>query len=306
MSTERLLNGYTEEHSTSVYDGNFFPYQFIFRLLLIFKKRTYVSIVILMFLYIKILPLLILKIYFETKNGAHMTTTLLIDDDQELGELLSKYLGGEGITVHAAHSAGEGLRRFAETPYDLVILDIMLPDTSGFEVLGRLRKDSGVPIIMLTGRGEEVDRVVGLEKGADDYIPKPFPLRELLARMRAVLRRTSGPLAGGAHPASPGGAAIRVGEVLIDPASRMVSIGQRPIHLTATEFSIVEMLGRNLGGIVERETLMEQALGKGLDFDDYVLNVHMSNLRKKLDGKASIKTIRGRGYLMAAAPARNA
>lgn len=233
-----------------------------------------------------------------------MINALLIDDDAELGELLSRYLDGEGIAIAAAHSAADGFKRFREAAWDIVILDIMLPDTSGLEVLGRLRAESAVPIIMLTGRGEEVDRVVGLEKGADDYVAKPFPIRELLARMRAVLRR-----AGMTATATPGAATracIEVGGLLIDPGARVVRLDGAPVHLTSTEFSIVELLGSNLGSIVEREALMEKALGKGADFDDYVLNVHMSNLRRKLAGQVSIKTIRGRGYLMAAVPARGA
>lgn len=233
-----------------------------------------------------------------------MINALLIDDDAELGELLSRYLAGEGIAVQAVHSAADGLRRFREEPWDIVILDIMLPDTSGLEVLGRLRAESGVPIVMLTGRGEEVDRVVGLEKGADDYVAKPFPIRELLARMRAVLRRSGPP--GAVAPLPKTRACIQVGDLRIDPGSRVVSLGQAPVHLTSTEFSIIELLGSNLGSIVDREALMEKALGKGVEFDDYVLNVHMSNLRRKLAGRVSIKTIRGRGYLMAATPAQGA
>ena len=230
-----------------------------------------------------------------------MTTALLIDDDPELGELLSKYLGAEGIALHIARSAEEGFQQFRTGAHDLIILDIMLPDTSGFEVLGRLRAESNIPIIMLTGRGEEVDRVVGLEKGADDYIPKPFPLRELLARMRAVLRRYSNTAAAAAGAQSRQGRVVRIGELSIDPGARLATLGGTPLHLTATEFSILDLLGSNPGNIVEREALMENALGKGEDFDDYVLNVHMSNLRKKLAGRVSIKTIRGSGYLMAVA-----
>jgi DNA-binding response OmpR family regulator len=228
-----------------------------------------------------------------------MTTALLIDDDPELGELLTKYLGAEGIQLHAAPSAAEGLQRFRSGGYDLVILDIMLPDTSGFEVLGRLRAESNIPIIMLTGRGEEIDRVVGLEKGADDYIPKPFPLRELLARMRAVLRRFSHAGAAAAETPARQRAAVRIGELSLDPGARQATLAGTPLPLTATEFSILDLLSASPGNIVEREVLMEKALGKGVDFDDYVLNVHMSNLRKKLAGRVSIKTIRGRGYLMA-------
>jgi len=180
-------------------------------------------------------------------------------------------------------------------------LDVMLPDMSGFNVLSSLRNNhSGPPVIMLTGRGEEIDRVVGLEMGADDYIAKPFPLRELLARMRAVLRRyETGRRESEAVPTPPANRIMEFGDVTLNLSARTLSLENSAIHLTSTEFDLIEQLALNMGNIVERTALMEKALGRDVEFDDYVLNVHMSNLRKKLGGHVSIKTIRGRGYLLA-------
>lgn len=228
-----------------------------------------------------------------------MSQLLLIDDDPELAELLVSYLNGEGHGLDTANSGSSGLEMAEKGGYDLVLLDVMLPDTSGFNILSQLRTESLVPVIMLTGRGEEIDRVVGLEMGADDYVSKPFQLRELLARIRAVLRRYSA-----AHeleaaaPVTKPRKSIEIGEARLNRNSRNLRLGDNPIHLTSTEFDIIEMLALNVGNVVERNSLMEKALGRGGDFDDYVLNVHMSNIRKKLGGHVSIKTIRGRGYLM--------
>lgn len=231
-----------------------------------------------------------------------MKDLLLIDDDPELAELLQSYLGGEGIGLDAAISGVAGLEMARNRDYELVILDVMLPDTSGFNVLTKLRAVSGVPVIMLTGRGEEIDRVIGLEMGADDYVSKPFQLRELLARIHAVLRRYGGlPEEGGEEGSAPVRAkpGIEIGEVRLNRNARNMTIGGKPMHLTSTEFDILEMLALNMGSVVERASLMERALGRSEDFDDYVLNVHMSNLRKKLGRHVVIKTIRGRGYLLA-------
>lgn len=227
-----------------------------------------------------------------------MNKILLVDDDAELAELLTAYLAGEGFILDAAPDGEAGLRQAKAEPYRLILLDIMLPDTSGFNVLSKLRAESGVPVIMLTGRGEEIDRVVGLEMGADDYVSKPFPLRELLARMRAVLRRGGGERPG-VGPDTRTEADLQVGGMVINRGAQQVTLGEAPVHLTSTEFGLIELLALNPGTIVQREVLMEKALGRDADLDDYVLNVHMSNLRRKLGSHASIKTIRGRGYLLA-------
>jgi two-component system response regulator CpxR len=229
-----------------------------------------------------------------------MNRALLIDDDPELAELLSGYLEGEGFALDMAYDGESGLKKARAGEYCLIILDVMLPDTSGFNVLAKIRGDSNIPVIMLTGRGEEIDRVVGLEMGADDYVSKPFPLRELLARMRAVLRRYGAEGSGeGAVQPGAGKKDLKIGDILINRGAQQVTLADAPVHLTSTEFGLIEQLALNMGNIVQREELMEKALGRDMDFDDYVLNVHMSNLRKKLGGHASIKTIRGRGYLLA-------
>lgn len=229
-----------------------------------------------------------------------MNELLLIDDDPELAEMLGSYLNGEGYSLDSATTGDDGLKKVDKGDYELILLDVMLPDTSGFNVLTKLRSVSNIPVIMLTGRGEEIDRVVGLEMGADDYVSKPFQLRELLARTRAVLRRY-GPVTGDeqeAKPVSPK-KSMELGGLIIDRNARNMTLDGAPVHLTSTEYDILEMLALNRGSVVERNNLMEKALGRGEDFDDYVLNVHMSNLRKKLGQNVSIKTIRGRGYLLA-------
>lgn len=229
-----------------------------------------------------------------------MAEILLVDDDPELAEMLASYFESEGFRLDSVMSGKAGLKSMEAKGYELILLDVMLPDMSGFNVLSALRGNSNVPVIMLTGRGEEIDRVVGLEMGADDYIAKPFPLRELLARIRAVLRRYDAGGAEGSTARIPSPKKnIEFGEVVINRSARNMTLEQNPVHLTSTEFDLVEQLAMNMGSVVERNDLMENALGRGMDFDDYVLNVHMSNLRKKLGKYVNIKTIRGRGYLLA-------
>lgn len=228
-----------------------------------------------------------------------MNDILLIDDDPELGEMVFNSLEGEGFGWEVAFNGETGLKKLKSKDYGLVLLDVMLPDMSGFNILSALRQYSTVPVIMLTGRGEEIDRVVGLEMGADDYIAKPFALRELLARIRAVLRRYSMTAEGGPAMISSTKKDIGFGEVIINRSARVLTLDDEQVHLTSTEFDLVEQLALNIGSVVERNDLMEKALGRGEEFDDYVLNVHMSNLRKKLGDYVSIKTIRGRGYLLA-------
>lgn len=227
------------------------------------------------------------------------TRILIVDDDVELCELLESYLTKEGYSVESVHGAEAGLERAASGEHALVVLDVMLPGMSGFEVLRRLRQRSSVAVLMLTARGEEVDRIVGLEMGADDYLPKPFNHRELVARIRAIQRRTSPDQNGKASSSFP--ARLEVGDVSLVPVTRDVWQGRTPIPLTSVEFSILELLLQSAGQIVSREHLSLRALGRELTFDDRSLDVHISNLRRKLGGEAGgvsrIRTIRNVGYL---------
>ena len=222
-----------------------------------------------------------------------MARVLLVDDDAELVELLSELLQGDGFTVDSARDGEAGVRAALEGGVDLVVLDVMLPVKNGFDALRAIRARSAVPVIMLTARGEEVDRIVGLELGADDYLPKPFSPRELSARIRAVLRRGKGE-AGGTAPA------LTVGDLELDTGARQVRCGGRPVELTGTEFSLLELLVRHAGTVVRRETLYRDVLQRRPSRIDRSLDVHLANLRRKLGplpaGGERITTVRGVGY----------
>jgi two-component system response regulator CpxR len=221
---------------------------------------------------------------------------LIIDDDEELCELVAEYLEGEGFEVEAVHDGLGGVERCRADEPELVILDVMLPQLGGFAVLSRLREHSRVPVIMLTARGEDVDRIVGLEMGADDYLAKPFNPRELVARIRAIQRRTSE-----ATESRGGSSLISVGDLEIDLGARQVRRAGRGVELTGAEFSILEVLVRGAGSVVTRDELSREALGRRASAFDRSLDVHLSNLRRKLgllaDGSERIKTVRGVGYL---------
>ena len=224
-----------------------------------------------------------------------MTRVLIIDDDVDLCELVTEYLTGEGFEVAAVHEGPSGVARCLESKPELVILDVMLPGLGGFEVLSRIREQSKVPVIMLTARGEDVDRIVGLEMGADDYLAKPFNPRELVARIRAILRRTTG------ESPDEESAVYSVGDLHLDLGAREVRCGGRTVELTGTEFIILETLVRGAGSIVSRDELSREALGRRSSAFDRSLDVHLSNLRRKLgpspDGGERIKTVRGVGYV---------
>ena len=221
---------------------------------------------------------------------------LIIDDDAELCELVTEYLEDEGFDVDSVHDGVTGVERCFAVEPDLVILDVMLPGLGGFAVLGRIREASRVPVIMLTARGEEVDRIVGLEMGADDYLPKPFNPRELVARIRAIFRRTAGAAEPGSAPAT-----ISVGDLEMDIGARQVRCSTGEVDLTGAEFAVLETLARAAGTVVSRDELSRQALGRRASAFDRSLDVHLSNLRRKLgpqpDGGDRIKTVRGVGYL---------
>jgi two-component system response regulator CpxR len=225
-----------------------------------------------------------------------MNRILVIDDDIDLCELLTDYLTTEGFAVDVVHDGEAGAARALAGDYELVVLDVMLPGINGFEVLRRLRAGSATPVLMLTARGDDVDRIVGLEMGADDYLPKPFNPRELVARIRAVQRRTAAAPATGTAP----GEALAVGDVTLDLGARTVHVGGVPVELTSVEFSLLEVLIRRAGQVVSRDELSLQALGRELNAYDRSIDVHVSSLRRKLGalGEESdrIKTVRGIGY----------
>jgi two-component system, OmpR family, response regulator CpxR len=221
---------------------------------------------------------------------------LLVDDDAELCLLLSEFLTREGFTVECEHEGNRGLEKAGVPGIDLVVLDVMLPGLDGFEILRRLRQKSRVPVIMLTARGEDVDRIVGLELGADDYLPKPFNPRELAARIRAILRRYE------ARPDSASGR-IEVNGVTLDSGTREVTSDGKRVELTTFEFDILEMLMRSAGRVLSRDALMENFYNRKATPFDRSIDMHISHLRKKLDnGDALIKTIRGIGYQFCRTP----
>lgn len=221
-----------------------------------------------------------------------MEDVLLIDDDVELCSMLTEYLGKNGFHVKTAHRGDTGLNAAQQRPWSLILLDVMLPGMDGFEVLKRIRLDSRVNVLLLTARGEDVDRIVGLEIGADDYLPKPFNPRELLARMRAILRRNSAPV-----PRE--SSVLRVQNLELDTAARKVVLSGRKLELTDVEFGLLEALMRSPGKVVNREELSEAVLGRKFDPFDRSLDMHISRLRKKMaqeDRDDQVKTIRGMGY----------
>jgi two-component system response regulator CpxR len=212
----------------------------------------------------------------------------LIDDDVELGGLLREFLGREGFSVEVEHDGRHGLDRALAGGFDLVVLDVMLPGLDGFEVLRQLRARSRVPVLMLTARSEDVDRIVGLELGADDYLGKPFNPRELSARARAILRRV--------EPRD-GGARIEVNGVSLDPGSRAVTVEGRPVELTTLEFEILELLMRSAGRVLSRDALMEALYNRKTTPFDRSIDMHISHVRKKIEHERPlIKTVRGVGY----------
>lgn len=227
-----------------------------------------------------------------------MEDILLIDDDTELCTMLTEYLARYDFRVHAIHRGDDGLEAARSRPWPMILLDVMLPGIDGFEVLKRIRTSSTDSILLLTARGEDVDRIVGLEMGADDYLAKPFNARELLARIRAIRRRSAAPTPGVESPA------LVVEDLVLDPAARTVLQNNIPIDLTDVEFSLLEVLMRSPGKVVEREALAEAVLGRKFNPFDRSLDMHVSRLRRKLatdDSSASavedrVKTIRGTGY----------
>jgi two-component system response regulator CpxR len=222
-----------------------------------------------------------------------MDRILLIDDDTELCDLLGRFLGSEGFEVSAVHNGAEGAALAVAHDFAVVVLDVMLPGLGGLDVLRRIRATSRVPVVMLTARGEDLDRILGLELGADDYVPKPFNPRELLARIRAVLRRSAGPRSAGDR--------LALGDLELDAGERSVRRGGEVVEVTTVEFDLLEALARDAGRVLSREELVRKVLGREFSPFDRSIDTHVSNLRKKLglrpDGLDRIKSVRGAGYM---------
>jgi two-component system response regulator CpxR len=221
---------------------------------------------------------------------------LLIDDDARLCELVCQYLRPEGFQIEAVHTGISGVERALSGEYALVVLDVMLPDLEGFEVLRRIRGQTAIPVLMLTARGEDFDRILGLEIGADDYLPKPCNPRELAARMRAILRRSR--LARQApRPAPP----ILIGDLELDPGAKIARKNGKDLSLTAVEFDLLHTLALAAGEVVSRDEITRRVLGREYSPFDRSIEVHVSNLRRKAgslaDGLERIKAVRGAGYL---------
>ena len=219
---------------------------------------------------------------------------LIVDDDEELAGLLSELLTREGFRVDMQHDGVKGLAAALGGGYDLMVLDVMLPGMDGFEILRRVRRESRLPVLMLTARGEDEDRIIGLELGADDYLPKPFNTRELVARVRAIMRRL--------EERRPG-IKFEVNGISIDPGTRDVTRNGTPVEVTTFEFDILEALMRAAGRVVSRDDLMEELYGRKATPFDRSVDMHISHLRKKLEtDKPLIKTVRGVGYQFVRSP----
>lgn len=226
-----------------------------------------------------------------------MSRILLVDDDLELCEMLAEYLTPEGFETVAVHDGEQGVHQAVEGGFDAVVLDVMLPRRNGIDALREIRRFSRVPVIMLTAKGDDIDRIVGLELGADDYLPKPCNPRELVARLRAVLRRVN---VHATREADAAPDAIEAGGVTLNLGERSAAWRGQSLDLTSTEYNMLEVLVRNAGRTVSKGDLSRQALGRSLARYDRSVDMHVSNLRRKLgelpDGRSPIQTVRGMGY----------
>ncbi len=219
---------------------------------------------------------------------------LLIDDDQELCSLLKEYFTAEGFEVAMAHTGTEGLKLALKQNFDLILLDVMLPEMDGFEVLKALRVQKMTPVIMLTAKGDDFDRIFGLELGADDYIPKPFNHRELLARVKAITRRVDH------YKQHSPDDTFTIHQLRLDVASRSATVNGEMLSLTGTEYEVLHLLVRTAGEVVDKQTISRQVLGRPLVPYDRSIDMHVSNVRKKIAALSEhtyIKTIRGAGYI---------
>ena len=226
-------------------------------------------------------------------SAANRHRVLLIDDDLELCSLLEEYLGQEGFDVQSLHDGSDVLSVLEQGSFHAAILDIMLPGPSGLDLLRALRPKHAIPVLMLTARGDEVDRIVGLEMGADDYLAKPFNIRELVARLRAILRRV--------ESSRFGSGTLEIGDLSLDREKQKATVAAQPMDVTGAEFRILEMLVANAGEVVSRDQLVQAAVGRARLPWDRAIDTHVSNLRRKLaalDSRVPILSVRGIGYRM--------
>lgn len=242
-------------------------------------------------------PIRLMVDCLRSSGIVHKETTmqnriLLVEDDEELRQLLARYLSNQGFVVREAENGNDGLSLARENHCDIVVLDIMLPDISGLEVLRQLRAETHLPVVLLTARGDETDRIVGFEVGADDYIPKPCNPRELVARLQALLRRVAW------DQEAEVDASRTHGDLRVEPAERRIYQNGVQLDLTATEYEVLQVLLAHSGSVVRKTDLMQWALGRRLAAHDRTLDMHISNLRRKLgdDGQPRIETVRGLGY----------
>ncbi len=225
---------------------------------------------------------------------------LIVDDDPDLCDLVQRYLEAEGFVISVVHSGAEGTHTGINGNYDLIVLDVMLPDIKGFDVLRELRAHARTPVLMLTAKGDEFDRVLGLQMGADDYLAKPFSPRELIARIGAILRRSGWQSEQGSPPRP---LSIRSGDLELDLAGRSASRSGEYLHLTSAEFDLLHAFLESPGQVLSREALAERVLGRKFSPFDRSIDLHVSNLRQKLgpqtNGAERIRSVRGVGYLYA-------
>lgn len=228
-------------------------------------------------------------------SNMHKMKVLLVDDDVELTDLLKEYLEQEGFDVTVAHNGKDGISETLSGQHDVAVLDVMMPNMSGVEVLKHIRVSSRMPVLMLTAKGDDIDRIVGLELGADDYVPKPCTPRELVARIRAILRRTQP-----TDSVDNDSKHLSAGLLMLWPQQRRAVWAGKQLNLTSTEFNLLEVLARNAGRVVSKNELSEQGLGRPLARFDRSVDVHMSSLRRKLgslkDGRSYVQTVFRQGY----------